>query len=183
MTGTAGDDPIDLRTLDLESGAAVDLTVPLTPIVLRLGGQEYRLADAETAALNVSRSSAGLYLRLRVAGALSGPCWRCLEDAAAPIAVDAREFAADGRDPDAPFDEDLDSAYVEDERVDVALWVRDAVAEAVPPRILCRDDCAGLCPTCGADLNVTTCTCAPGGGDPRWEALREIADEMGIGDG
>ena len=50
MTGTAGDDPIDLRTLDLESGAAVDLTVPLTPIVLRLGGQEYRLADAETAA-------------------------------------------------------------------------------------------------------------------------------------
>lgn len=182
MTAAANDEPIDLRILDLESGAAVDLSVPLTPIVLRLGGQEYRVADADTAALNVSRSSAGLYLRLRVAGALSGPCWRCLGDAAASIAVDAREFVADGRGPDADFDEDLDSAYVDDDRVDVALWVRDAFAEAVPPLILCRDDCAGLCPSCGVDRNETACSCAPADGDPRWGALRDIADRMGIGD-
>lgn len=182
MTAAADDEPIDLRPLDLESGAAVDVTVPLTPIVLRLGGQDYRVAGAETAALNVSRSSTGLYLRLRVAGTLEGPCWRCLADAAAPITVDAREFVGEGRDPDAPFDEDLDSAYVEDDRVDVALWARDAFAEAVPPRILCREDCAGLCPSCGADRNTTTCSCAPAQGDPRWDALRDIADRMGIGD-
>ena len=178
----AGDRPIDLRALGPETDAAVDLEVPLTPIELRLGGQDYRVADADTARLAASRSLSGLHLRLRASGALTGPCWRCLADAAVPIAVDAREFVAAGRDPDAPFDDDLDSAYVEDDHVDVALWVRDAFAEAVPPMILCRPDCAGLCPSCGIDRNAGTCDCAADDGDARWGPLREIADRMGLTD-
>lgn len=175
-----GDAPIDLRTLDLDTGAAVDLRVPLTPITLRLGGMDYTIADAEAADLSLSRSLAGLHLRLRVRGALSGPCWRCLEAAAVPITIDAREFVAADRDPDAGFEEGLDSVYVEDEHVDVALWARDAFAESVPPMILCRPDCAGLCPSCGIDRNTGTCTCAVESSDPRWDALRDIAERMGI---
>jgi uncharacterized protein len=43
---------------------------------------------------------------------------------------------------------------------------------AVPMKPLCREDCRGLCPTCGEDLNVTACGCAAEAADPRWEALR-----------
>jgi uncharacterized protein len=178
----AGDAPIDLRPLALDTGASVELTIPLTPIALRLGGQDYTVEGAPDAGLTVSRSLSGVHLRLRVSGELSGPCWRCLDQARVPIAIDAREFAASGRDPDAPFDDDLDSSYVEDDHVDVALWVRDAFAEAVPPMILCREDCAGLCPGCGVNRNTTACDCARDERDSRWDRLREIADRMGLDD-
>ncbi len=107
-----------------------------------------------------------------------GPCWRCLEEARVHLAVESEEFAAEGRPADAPFDEDLDSAYVEDLRLDLAGWTRDAIAEAVPAMILCREDCAGLCPTCGADLNAGDCGCVTVATDPRWDALRELSERL-----
>lgn len=174
------DRPIDLRALDLEVGAAVELRVPLTAVTLRLGGQDYEVRHGGAADLSVGRSLSGTHLHLRAEGDLVGPCWRCLEDAAVRLTVDSREFAAEGRDPDAPFDDDLDSVYVEDEHADVALWVRDAFAEAVPPMVLCREDCAGLCPSCGANLNEGPCGCPPPAPDSRWGALRDLADRMGL---
>ena len=57
--------------------------------------------------------------------------------------------------------------------------VRDAVAEIVPHTIVCREDCAGLCAVCGADLNSAPCDCAPSATDARWDALRGLAERMG----
>ncbi|HMM48498.1 MAG TPA: DUF177 domain-containing protein [Miltoncostaeaceae bacterium] len=147
---------------------------------LRLGGQDYRIEAPEDARLTVSRALSGLHLRLRVAGRLVGPCWRCLDEAAVPITIDAREFVAAGRAADAPFEEGLDSVYVADERVDAALWVRDAFAEAVPPMILCRPDCVGLCPQCGVNRNHQPCECVEERSDPRWAGLREAAARLGL---
>ena len=49
--------------------------------------------------------------------------------------------------------EELQSPYVEDEQLDLAAWAHDAFALAAPAKVLCREDCAGLCPVCAADLN------------------------------
>jgi uncharacterized protein len=125
----------------------------------------------------VVRALSGLHLRLRTAADLSGPCWRCLDDARVSLAVDATEFAADGRAPDAPFDDDLDSVYLEDGRLDVATWLRDSVVDALPATILCREDCAGLCPTCGTP-RADGCDCTQEDTDPRWSALEEIAERL-----
>lgn len=176
------DDPVDLRLLALPEGASVETVVPLGPIELRLGGMDYRIAGAERALLTLSRQPSGLLMGLRVGGDLSGPCWRCLEDAAVRIDIDATEFSAAEEGEGEP-DPELVSVYLEDERVDVALWARDAFAEAVPPTILCRPDCAGLCPLCGADLNRAACGCAEPAGDARWEALRQAAERLGIDPG
>ncbi len=46
--------------------------------------------------------------------------------------------------------------------------------------ILCREDCAGLCPSCGANLNAGACDCPPPSPDSRWDALRDVADRMGL---
>jgi DUF177 domain-containing protein len=171
---------LDLRSLDLRPGAAWRRELTLPPVELRLGGQDYAVEPHEPVVdLQVSRSLSGLHLRLRTSVDLVGPCWRCLEPARVHLDVETTEFAADGRDPDAPFDEDLDSAYVEDGVLDLDLWARDSIAEAVPATILHRDDCRGLCPTCGADLNVTTCDCAAETTDARWDALRALAERMG----
>jgi uncharacterized protein len=50
----------------------------------------------------------------------------------------------------------------------------DALLLALPAKILCREDCAGLCPGCGADLNRTTCGCGGQEPDPRWDALKKL---------
>jgi uncharacterized protein len=174
---------IDLRALDLAPGTETRLRLRVAVAALRLGGQDYRVEPPEPEVeLRVARSLSGVHLALRTEVDLVGPCWRCLEEARAHLLVESDEFAAEGRPPDAPFDEDLDSAYVEALRLDVAGWARDAIAEAVPATILCRDDCAGLCPTCGANRNEIDCGCVLVETDPRWDALRELSERMGRDD-
>lgn len=171
---------LDLRSLDLSSGAGTRLHMRVPQVALRLGGQDYVSEAAEPEVeVSVSRSLSGLHFRLRTDVALVGPCWRCVGPARIAVSVDSSEFAADGRTADDPFDEDFDSAYVSGTTLDVGLWVRDAVAEALPAVILCRDDCAGLCPTCGADRNHEACDCAQEATDSRWDALRELSERLG----
>jgi uncharacterized protein len=128
--------------------------------------------------VRVARSLSGLHLALRTAVDLVGPCWRCLEEARARLEVESAEFAADGRPPNAAFDDDLDSAYVQGRRLAVADWARDAIAETVPGTILCREGCAGLCPTCGANRNGVDCGCVAAETDPRWDALRGLSERL-----
>ena len=65
--------------------------------------------------------------------------------------------------------------YVHEDRVDLEEWARDAVADLLPEQILCREDCAGLCPECGLDLNLTPHEHEVEGGDPRWGALADLS--------
>jgi uncharacterized protein len=174
---------LDLRALDLAPGSETRLRVRVPAMALRLGGLDYRVEpSAPEVEVRVARSPSGVHLALRAEVDLVGPCWRCLEDARARLAVESDEYAADGRPPGAPFDDDLDSAYVDDLRLDVAGWARDAIAEAVPATILCREGCAGLCPTCGANLNEADCGCVVVESDPRWDPLRELSERLSRGD-
>ena len=70
---------------------------------------------------------------------------------------------------------ELDSPYVSEEVLDVTAWAHDAFSLAAPLKVLCREDCAGLCPVCAADLNEAglehSHESAP---DPRWAKLREL---------
>jgi uncharacterized protein len=94
---------------------------------------------------------------------------RCLRPARPSVGVDAREVDRPGEG------EELESPYVSEETLDLAAWARDAFVLAAPSKVLCRDDCAGLCPTCAADLNEAgpehRHEAAP---DPRWAKLREL---------
>lgn len=58
--------------------------------------------------------------------------------------------------------------------LDISQEIRDLVMLGLPTKILCREDCKGLCPQCGADLNFETCSCQKEEIDPRWEALRQL---------
>jgi uncharacterized protein len=103
---------------------------------------------------------------------------RCLGHAEVPLEVAAREIHDfEGPRGDAA-DEQLRSDYVADGRLDVGAWVRDAIALALPEQILCRPDCAGLCPVCGKDLNVEPHEHVEQELDPRWAALQQLRDEL-----
>jgi uncharacterized protein len=161
----------DLAPLRLSSGEgrSIELEVPIEPF--DLSGQTYAVEPAVLAArLDVSRTTGeGYALRLRFEAKLTGPCMRCLEASATPFAIDAREVEVPGAE-----DEELRSPYVEDEVVDVAAWARDSLSLALPAQLLCRADCAGLCPTCGVNLNEEPGHAHAPEPDPRWAKLREL---------
>ena len=163
---------IDLARLALRPGQGRKLEVAVDPGKIELGGTDYGADSGPVQArLDISRTATGYALRLRFAAELAGPCMRCLEDAHKRIEVDAREV-----DQPASRDEELLSPYVTEEVLAVDRWTHDALALALPTQILCRPECAGLCPVCGESLNDA----APGAHDhpaepdPRWAKLREL---------
>ena len=99
--------------------------------------------------LDVSRTTGmGWALRLRFSASLNGPCMRCLEPAEPVFDVDAREVSQPGGG------EELSSPYLDDDDVlQLGRWARDALALELPAQLTCREDCAGLCGQCGANLN------------------------------
>jgi uncharacterized protein len=163
-------DAFDLAALGLSSGEGrrLDLHVHLEPF--DFGGERYEVTPALIPVrLEVSRTMhSGWALRLRFGVELHGPCMRCLEPASPAFQVDAREVDQPGGG------EELSSPYVKDGELDLAGWARDALALTLPAQIACRDDCAGLCPQCGVNLNEDPQHAHEREPDPRWAKLSEL---------
>ena len=164
-------DSLDLGRLRLTSGEGRRLE-PAVDLGLFEFGEEHYTVDPEVVpvVLDVSRmTGAGLALRLRFSARLVGPCMRCLGPAAPEFEVDVREVNQPGGG------EELQSPYLDElDVLDLAGWSRDSYVLALPQQLLCRVDCAGLCPDCGADLNTETDHAHEREPDPRWAALREL---------
>jgi uncharacterized protein len=163
---------IDLARLSLSHGEGRRLDLPVRLEPLELAGQSYAISsESVPVRLDVSRPSNGYAFRLRFPLRIEGPCMRCLENAALETEVEAREVAQDNTE-----DEELRSPYVENDELDLGRWAHDAAVLAIPTQFLCRQDCAGLCPTCGESLNDSNPAdheheAAP---DPRWAKLQEL---------
>ncbi|HEX6702115.1 MAG TPA: DUF177 domain-containing protein [Gaiellaceae bacterium] len=164
-----------LRSVRLRPGEEYrdEIEVELEPF--EFGGQRYLpVPDRVPAEFVVSRASTGSVFELRFHARLHGPCYRCLGDAVLDLPISAREYQATS-----PGDaEELRTQYLEDDRLDVGSWARDAVALALPDKILCRPDCAGLCPVCGLDLNAEPHAHEEDVTDHRWAALEELRERL-----
>jgi uncharacterized protein len=165
----------NLRTVRLQSGEQFRDVKEVELEPLALGGQRYiPIPEKPEAALTLTRMSSGLLLELEFSVRLVGPCVRCLADAGLTVDVQAREYQATS-----PGESDeLTTPYVTDDSLDLSAWARDAVALALPDKILCREDCAGLCPVCGRDLNAEPHEHEEEESDPRWEKLAELRDRL-----
>lgn len=163
---------IDLDALALRSGMGDVLELELVPDPPVLGGEALQLSEPRTRArVDVSRTTAGYALRLRLETEVEGTCWRCLGEARQTLHVDAREVEQRSVN-----DPELLSPYVEEGVLDLGAWARDAITLSMPERMLCREDCAGLCEVCGVNLNEV----GPEGHsheaepDPRFAKLRDL---------
>jgi uncharacterized protein len=163
---------IDLDRLSLSHGDGARLEIPVRLEPLELAGQTYSIVPATVpAVLEVSRPSRGFAFHLRFPIRVEGPCMRCLEGARVDTEVDAREIDQSETD-----EEELRSPYVDDDELDLGRWAHDTALLALPPRILCREDCAGLCPVCGESLNNADPADHEHGSapDPRWAKLKDL---------
>jgi uncharacterized protein len=166
---------IDLSRLRLRPGEVrrERVDVDLEPFLL--GGQRYD-AHPETVPVDVeiTQASGATLFDVHLHAKLAGPCMRCLGFAEVEVDTRAREF----HDPAAPPADGLRSEYVDEDQLQVGAWLRDAIALALPEQILCRPDCAGLCPVCGKDLNVEPHEHVEETVDPRWAALESLRDQL-----
>jgi len=105
----------------------------------------------------------------------SASCRRCLEPVVTAIHADVRALFAE--DPEALEDPDSYPLEPDAKEIDLTTAVREELVLAVPQYVLCRDDCRGLCPRCGKDLNAGPCGCAPAA-DARWSALAAIKEKL-----
>lgn len=126
------------------------------------------------AELAITKATTGTVFQLSFAARLHGPCYRCLGDAVLELPISVREYQATNPD----GSEELRTPYVVDDNLDLAAWARDAVALALPDKILCREDCAGLCPTCGKNLNDEPHTHDDAPADSRWAALESLREQL-----
>jgi uncharacterized protein len=124
--------------------------------------------------------SGGVLVRGIIRATAVATCARCLAPTPRAWEVDVLELhraVRDGAEEDIDAsDDDLDYELVDgDTQLDLDQMVRDALVVGQPVRVLCRPDCAGLCPTCGADRNTEPCDHGDEPpADPRWAALRGL---------
>jgi len=142
--------------------------------------EEIKLTHPIEGTIKLVHSTEGVLLSGQLHTEVELTCGRCLESFSTAIdftleeefrptidiSTGAKLPSVDGED-EATL---IDSQHI----IDLLEVMRQDILLALPPRPLCRPDCAGLCSQCGQNLNEGPCTCEQPLGDPRWEALRTL---------
>lgn len=120
---------------------------------------DLQLAQPINGEVRLSRTTRSILARARLTTAIEGYCSRCLKQVVAPIDVEIEEEALPTIDIDTglPLHDDAepDALRLDDHHeLDLGEPVREAISLAEPITLLCREECRGLCPTCGVDLNT-----------------------------
>ncbi|HEV2150689.1 MAG TPA: DUF177 domain-containing protein [Longimicrobiaceae bacterium] len=117
----------------------------------------------------------GVFLRGAVRGTLRVPCRRCLAETEAELDEEV-DFLFDELqdDEEAEIAGEVYPLPPRGDELDLTEAVREQVLLRVPRYVVCREECRGLCPQCGADLNAAPCDCVPDEGDSPWDALKKI---------
>lgn len=118
----------------------------------------------------ITNNTKSLEFRAHVEGKMGVQCARCRKDMTVPISFDISEVIMQ----DTVADPEEDVIIIDNEKLDIHDIVLNNFLMNVEGRYLCSDDCKGLCPKCGADLNMGDCGCGQEDIDPRWAKLAEI---------
>jgi len=142
-------------------------------------GDDYTVADGVSLRLRVHKDGAKYRLVGPVESRLRLGCSRCLESFDVPVSVSVDlmylPHRVNGGDGELEIsDEDLSTAFYRDDEINLGLMIREQFQLSVPMKPLCRENCRGLCPMCGINLNSERCACDTSWRDPRLEALAAL---------
>jgi uncharacterized protein len=155
------------------------------PLNERLGGATtdsgLHFAGPAQAWVTLSRSGRVILVKSRIEARVNCICARCLDPFTLTLTSEIQASLKPKPDPRlAPSEEielsreDLQADFYEGEEVDLSPLVQDQVLLTLPPKVICREECRGLCPRCGKNLNRETCQCAGAEVDPRLASLKDF---------
>jgi DUF177 domain-containing protein len=164
---------IDLREL---ARGPVDTRADLAGTDPLFEGLEVVLAEPVRVAGRLQAAGEGrFYWRASLRTGMVGECRRCLAPVAVPIVADVDALFS--QDPDALEDPNSYPLARDALAIDLRPAVREELLLAAPRWVVCREDCRGLCPRCGKDLNAGACGC-PAPVDPRWGGLTAVRHKL-----
>lgn len=160
----------------------VERTFP--PSAFEPQDEDYRVVAPVELSMDVAKAGGETFrVTGRVQARLELACSRCLEPFEVPVdAPFELRYLPQGRNTGEGEreieEDDLTTAYYRDGALDVIDLMREQFQLALPMKPLCSEACRGLCPDCGANLNRTTCGCAPRWEDPRLAPLKGLLDRQ-----
>lgn len=161
--------PLRIHVSDLlrRPGTERQIRVEVTPGELGVTDERFRPEEAVDIDLRLESLTDGIVVNGHVDATWHGTCRRCAEPARGQLRCEIHElYQLTVTDPDA--------FPLEGDQLDLEPMVREVIVLDAPVSPLCRDDCAGLCQQCGADLNTTECGCTTVATDQRWAALDQL---------
>ena len=155
------------------------------PLNERLGGETansgHHFAGPVQVRVNLSRSGRVILVKSRVEARVKCICARCLDPFALTLTSEIQASLKPKPDPRLATPEeielsreDLETDFYEGEEVDLSPIIQDQVLLNLPPKVICREDCRGLCQRCGKNLNRETCQCSGAEVDPRLASLKNF---------
>jgi len=181
---------MEFRILDLER-EPIEFDLRLPAGVIDYGGEAEQLGDLATSGraevIHEHRGPkevvADIRLRGRFAGSFQIPCARCIEAVAISMSAEFdlvfRPLGADSGVPERSITaSETEIGYYQEDSLLLEDVLREQVLLSLPVRTLCKPDCKGLCPHCGANRNLQPCSCDEGHNDPRWEGLSGLRNQL-----
>lgn len=168
---------ISITSIKDRQGAALPFEFQIAPQQFGPLPPGVELVQAVDVRGSVTNTGSSMLVRATAVADVRLECSRCLRDVDARVKAQIEERyrragAEDSFEED-PLAEEDDVGYYERDRIDVGEVVRENFALEIPMKPVCDDGCKGLCPLCGIDLNVDSCSCRHDDTDPRLAVLRE----------
>lgn len=158
-----------------EEGRTFHYEVPLERDVMEVGSESFALYEKSPVILDIVNTG-GQVLEIEGSCKVSAkiPCGRCLKEVETSFVLSISAKVDMGKTEQERIQE-LDGAnFITGTKLDVERSVYNALLAQWPMRVLCKEDCKGLCSRCGADLNTDPCSCDRQSLDPRMAAIGDI---------
>jgi len=167
---------IELENLE---GGKGDFAQVYEPDDLNPLDERVRLVAAATVTGKVRRARNEVFVNGHVDTRVQVECDRCLQPIELPVAAEfALEYITGSEYETSAAAElteaELSVSVFDGKAIEVDEIVKEQILLAVPTRMLCREDCEGICPECGTDRNTGSCDCVTKDIDPRWAALKNL---------
>ena len=165
---------VDLSSVIKVTGAEVKLSSTVGFGDAEFLGETYRFIEPLKVEGRVYNNGQSLTLEANVSGRMVTECARCLDEVEADVEFSVHELLSQREE---GADEDEDIILFDGYEIELDDIIADHFLMNISGRYLCSDDCKGLCPVCGQNLNHGECDCDNEYIDPRWQALADIINQ------
>lgn len=168
---------VDDITAEAKELAFTEPEAGINQVLAGNGSGEFRIETPVDVTVSYYRAGTEVFFEGRLSATLHAACARCAEEFSGPTAREFRFILSPRALADESSAADADSAgYVQydGDEIDLSPLIREELLIALPSRALCREDCRGLCPRCGVNLNEERCGCRETADDPRLGVLRTL---------
>lgn len=162
---------IDVSSILKEMGGKIGISGDISLADTDFLGELYHFDKPFHIEGSIQNNGKSLYLKAVCSGALHTKCARCAKDIDVDVVFDAEEALAQAN---GVISEDSDIILFDGTEIDIDDIVLNSFLMNISGKYLCSEDCKGLCPQCGADLNEGDCGCSHDVIDPRWAALADL---------